>query len=106
MPEPYWPKHKHSYTLGDAMKNALYARIWCGYCKRSRYFLLEDLKRLFGNIECDHVVYKHPWHCTGCQGAGVLHMRLEDPPAAGGAIVRRLDSIRYTRRIYWRDEHR
>lgn len=53
MPEPYWPKHKHSYTLGDAMKNALYARIWCGYCKRSRYFLLEDLKRLFGNIECD-----------------------------------------------------
>ena len=106
MPEPYWPKRKASYRLSDAEKNTRYACIKCSYCKQERYFLLAELKVAFGNIECDDVVYQQRWRCTGCNGAGILHLTLQEPPAAGGVTVRRLDRVNYVRKLVWRDERR
>lgn len=104
MPEPYWPKRKHSYRLSDAEKNSRYGRIWCRYCKQEKYFLLRDLRAAFGNIECDDVLYQRRWHCTGCKKGDTLDFKLEDPPASGGATVRRLVKVEYIRRPVWQDE--
>jgi hypothetical protein len=103
MPEPYWPKKKGAYLLADAEQNARYARIWCSYCKASRYFVLAELRAVFGNIECDDVVYQG-WRCEGCGGKGQLQIRVEDPPAGGGVTIRRLRRIDTVRRPVWRDE--
>ncbi|TIN95690.1 MAG: hypothetical protein E5Y06_10565 [Mesorhizobium sp.] len=105
MPEPYWPKRKGAYTLSDAAKvgNRL-ARIRCRYCKLVRYYRLDDLKAVFGDIECDDVPYQ--MRCSQCRGHRTLEMELEDPPAEKrqGLIIRRVERIYYVRRVVWRDE--
>jgi hypothetical protein len=106
MPEPYWPKKKGSYTLADAEKNAKLAKIRCCYCTTERYFLLRDLRRLFGNIECDDVIYRQRWRCMNCKKTRTLEFDLEDPPAdkRQGMIIRRLERIEIIRKPVWRDE--
>jgi|SRR6185312_13416945 len=106
MPEPYWPKKKGSYTLADAEKNARLAKIWCHYCKTERYFLLRDLRRLFGDIECDDVMLRQRWRCTNCGRTDTLNFDTEDPPAGKrqGMVIRRLVKIDIIRKPVWRDE--
>lgn len=91
MPEPYWPKKKGSYTLPDAEKHARLAPIRCYYCNAARYYVLKELRTLFGNIEVDDVTYRQRWRCTNCGSAGTLEIDLEEPPAGKrqGLIIRR-----------------
>ena len=106
MPEPYWPKRKGAYTLADAEKNSKYARISCRYCKLERWFLISDLRRLFGDIECDDVIDNRRLRCTGCGGKHSLEMRTENPSAEElqSITIRRLDRIDYVQRVKWKDE--
>lgn len=106
MPEPYWPKKKGSYTLGDAEKNAQFARIRCCYCKTVRYYFLRDLRRLFGDIECDDVIYRQRWRCTKCGHTDTLEFDIEEPPAGKrqDMVIRRLTKIEIIRKPIWRDE--
>lgn len=101
MPEPY---RKKAYLISHAERHARYALIWCRYCKQKRYFLLAELREVFGDIDCDSIVDHHNWRCNGCNGRGDLDLRLEDPPASGAGIVRRLVRIDTIRRPVWRDE--
>jgi hypothetical protein len=105
MPEPYWPKRRGSYTLADAEKSNRYASIRCIYCKRTRYYLVADLKTAFGNVECDDMVHVGRLRCLKCDGKGSLDFRLGAPPSdiADVAIQRRIERIVYTRRIVWKD---
>lgn len=107
MPEPYWPKKKGSYTLEDAARNSTHARLRCRYCKTERYYLVEELAKVFGaSIECDDVTLRHKWRCRKCGLDGTIEMNLENPPAAKLQVMklRRLDRIEYVRRVHWRDE--
>lgn len=105
MPEPYWPKRKGSYTLADAAKNNTYASIKCTYCKRTRYYLVADLKTVYGAIECDDVVHVTRMRCRRCDGKGSLDFSLGGPPSdiADKAWFRRIESIEYVRRVKWKE---
>lgn len=102
MPEPYWPKRKQ-YLISEAMKHARYASMKCPYCKRLRYFLLSDLKRLLGDIDCDAITYGNKWRCGGCDSNMTLDLRLESDLPIGTTITR-LAEIYHVRRIRWRTE--
>lgn len=106
MPEPYWPKRKNAYTLSHARKHYEIARIWCRYCKTERHFWIDDLKQLFGDIECDDVVYQPGWACVQCRKDGTLEFELVRPSAADRQkmTIRRIGKIRYVRKVEWRDE--
>lgn len=104
MPEPYWPKRKGAYRLSDAEKNARYARVRCGYCKMTRYFLVRELRVAFGDVQVDDVVYQKRWRCTKCNTEGMLEITLDDPRPGDNAVVRRLERVDYIRRPIWRDE--
>lgn len=105
MREPYWPKRKGSYTLSDAAKigNRL-ARIRCRYCKLTRFYRLEELRTVFGDIECDDVPYQ--MRCSNCRGDRTLDFSLENPSAEEmqRITVRRVERIYYFRRVIWKDE--
>lgn len=105
MPEPYWPKRKNSYTLADAAKSSRYAKLRCRYCKAERYYLIEDLKVAFGNIECDDVTRAQRWRCTRCNQRDMLDFSIEHPSAADlqKIVLRRIDRVEYVRRVIWRD---
>ncbi|QDB99527.1 hypothetical protein [Mesorhizobium sp. 8] len=84
---------------------ARYALIQCRYCKLRRYVPLEDLRRLFGNIECDAVIYERNWRCTKCGTPGCLEMSIENPPAGKGEfVIRRLHDIKVKSWPVWKDE--
>lgn len=106
MPEPYWPKRRGSYTLADAAKHNTYASIRCTYCKRTRYYLVADLKTAFGgHVECDDVVHVAKLHCRRCDGKGSLDFSLGGPPSdiADKAWFRRIESIEYVRKVKWKE---
>lgn len=101
MPEPY---RKKVYLISQAERHARYALIWCRYCKQRRYFLLAELREAFGDVDCDSIVDRRNWHCTGCDGNGRVDLKLEDPPANGGVTVRRLVRVDTIKRPIWKDE--
>jgi hypothetical protein len=105
MPEPYWPKRKGRYTLRDARENRSLAHIRCCYCKRESYYRMEDLEKLFGNIEVDDVV-RGKVRCSRCGNRHTLEIRTAHPSAAEmqTIVIRRIDRIEYVRRVTWRDE--
>jgi hypothetical protein len=106
MPEQYGPKAKNRYLLSDAERNGSFAHMRCRYCKTGRYYLLSDLRKIFGNIECDHVTDNHVWRCMNCRKTHTIDITLAYPSALERQTmkVRRLDRIEYVRRIFWRDE--
>lgn len=106
MPEPYWPKRKSAYTLSHARKFYEIARIKCRYCKTQRHFMIDDLKQLFGDIECDDVIYQPGWRCYQCGKDGTLEFELVKPSAEERQhiSIRRIGHIRYVRKVEWRDE--
>lgn len=105
MPEPYWPKRKGSYTLGDAerMPGRL-VHISCRYCQREHFYELGDLRVVLGNVEVDDVVYS--MSCSGCRKQRTLNLELISPSAEDRQkmTVRRLVRVQYLRRPVWRDE--
>lgn len=105
MPEPYWPKHKHEFRLSDALRNGLLAQIRCRYCKVQRYYLIEDLQRLFGDIEVDDVVHDRRWRCSNCKNPDTLQIDMVSPSASElqNCMVRRIDRIEYRMRVIWKD---
>jgi len=106
MPEPYWPKSKHSYTLSMAERNGSMAYMRCRYCKVGRYYLLADLRELLGDIDCDDVTDRHLWRCEGCNKTRTVVLELVYPSATEkqSMTVRRLARIKVTRVPVWRDE--
>lgn len=106
MPEPYWPTKKSEYRLADAAKTSRYARIKCRYCKTERFYLVEELRVVFGNVECDDVLYRNDWRCVKCGKLNTLGLHMENPSAADLQKVktRRIARIDYVRKITWRDE--
>jgi len=106
MPEPYWPKKKGSYTLADAANVSRYAKLRCRFCKTERYYLVEELKVAFGNVECDDVPYRNNWRCTSCGNRNMIDLTIVNPSAADLQKIklRRIDRILYIRRVIWRDE--
>lgn len=106
MPEPYWPKRKGAYSLSHAREHYEVARIWCRYCQTERHFLLEDLKQLFGDVECDDVIFQPGWRCVQCKKEGTLEFELVHPSAQDRQklLLRRIKHIWYVRKVEWWDE--
>lgn len=107
MPEPYAPKKgKNAYTLEHARQFYEVAEIKCRYCKTVRYFAIADLKVLFGDIECDDVVYQPGWNCEQCNRDAGFEFELKKPSAEERQkmVIRRIEEIKYVRKIKWRDE--
>jgi hypothetical protein len=106
MPEPYWPKHKHSFFLSDAERNGSIAHMRCRYCKFERFVRLADLRALLGDIECDHVTDHHRWRCSNCKKTQTMTIDVVTPSAADRqrVIFRRLVRIDYIARPVWQDE--
>jgi hypothetical protein len=106
MPEPYWPKKKHTYTMADAAKVSSHARMRCRYCKTERFYLVEELRVVFGNVEVDDVAYQRDWRCTNCGKLNTIDLTLENPSAEDlqRIKVQRIDKIQYVRTISWKTE--
>ena len=105
MPEPYWPKRKNSYTLGDAERlPGRLVRIRCRYCRREHHYEIRDLRVVLGNIEVDDVAYA--MKCSGCGKDRTLDLELLSISAEERQkmTVRRLVRVQYLRRPVWRDE--
>lgn len=103
MPEPYWPKRKGRFTLGDVYRLGDLLRISCRYCKIQRLFVPDDLRKVFGDIEVDDVVYQ--MRCERCRKKRSLAIETVSPSAADrqAMTIRRIDKIDYVRRVTWRD---
>ncbi|KQZ14313.1 hypothetical protein ASD44_09685 [Mesorhizobium sp. Root554] len=107
MPEPYWPKKRKGepYKLSKALENRCFAHIRCRYCKVKRIYLIEDLIRLLGDIECDDVTDMHRWRCTNC---GDLNIECRFNPISAAerqhTVFRRLVEVRYKKIPIWSDE--
>ncbi len=54
----------------------------CRFCKTERYYLIEELRVAFGNIECDDVPYRNNWRCTKCGQRNMIDLTIVDPSAA------------------------
>lgn len=104
MPEPYWPKSKHSYRLSDASRNQTIARVRCAYCKRTVHYNPVDLIVIFGDIEVDDLMDK--MKCEGGKDHGRLDVRCISPSGADavGLKLRRLVSIQLKRVPIWRED--
>lgn len=106
MPEPYWPKRKKGYSISDAMRLYEIAAIRCHYCKTEKFYLLSELKALFGDIEVDDVIYVQRWRCVNCGRTDTMHIDVTKPSAAErqAMTIRRIAQIEYVRKVTWRDE--
>lgn len=106
MPEPIQPKKRGEYRLADAAKVSRYARISCSYCKTERFYLVEELRVVFGNVECDDAMYRNDWRCVKCGKLNSLDMHMENPSAAELQRIptRRIARIDYVRKITWRED--
>ncbi|MBO6539869.1 MAG: hypothetical protein JJ969_10755 [Rhizobiaceae bacterium] len=104
MPEPYWPKKKGTFSLSDVHRLGHLLRISCRYCKTLRHFTPDDLRRVFGDIEVDDVIYQ--MRCSECRKTHTLDVEMVSPSAAERQRItlRRVDKIDYVRRVTWRDE--
>ncbi|WP_442580688.1 hypothetical protein ACSBOB_01420 [Mesorhizobium sp. ASY16-5R] len=104
MPEPYHYKRKGSYKLSDADRNGYLVHVRCEFCKLSRYYTPDDLRKIFSDIEVDDVIYQ-----MVCERGGRdHHLKLTSESLSAekrqGLTIRRLDKIVYDRRVIWRDE--
>ena len=108
MPEPYWPKSKSSYRLSDAQRagHCRHAKVRCTYCKRTVFFQLDELQKVYGDVEVDDVLPLSRWKCSGCGGKGMLDLRLDEPRAGEPTVIRRLVRVDTIYRPRWRDERR
>lgn len=86
----------------DAHRNGSVIRVTCPYDKNERYFIPEELKRAYGNIEVDDLFYM--LKCSRC-GSNV-DVESEKLPAEKRQKVtmRRLVEVYYVRKARWRDE--
>lgn len=100
MPEPYWPKRKKSLTLLDAHKSGILLRAFCAYDKRERYFLPVDLAKLYGDIECDDVMYLMKCRCGRSLDVGTAYPSAQEKQTM---TIRRLKRVYYERRTVWQD---
>lgn len=68
--------------------------------------MLDDLKQLFGDIECDDAIYQPGWACVQCKRDSTLEMEIINPLAEDRQkmVIRRIAQIIYVRKVKWRDE--
>ena len=101
MPEPYWPKRKGTYTLSDAHRNRSVIKVSCPFDKTVRYFLPEDLRKAYGDIEVDDV--EHQFKCSKCGGGVDIRTESLSAEMLQKVTFRRLIRVDYIRRPIWRD---
>lgn len=104
MPEPYHYKRRGSYTLSDCHRNGHLIHVRCNFCKLSRYYVPDDLRKVFNDIEVDDVVYQMRCERGGRDHHLTLSAELISADKRQGLMIRRLDKIVYDRRVIWRDE--
>lgn len=100
MPEPYWIKHKHAYTLSMAERNRTVIRVHCAYCKRTAYYHPVDLMEIYGDLEVDDLMER-----MRCENGdhGSLDVKCLSPSAEEmqGIKLRRLVAIQLRRIPIW-----
>jgi hypothetical protein len=104
MPELPPKPHGIIWPLGKAHEAGQIVRVRCGGCRRKRYYLPEDLQRLFGDVDVN--VLHRRMRCESCN-AKEISVEVFIPVASERArmTIRRLVEIRVRRVPVWRDKH-
>jgi hypothetical protein len=92
------------YTLSDALQFGQIVLVQCSACAVKRYYDPADLIRLMGDLPT-HMVDRQ-MKCERCSTRDHLRVDIQRLSAADRQTIklRRIDSIRWVRRIIWRDE--
>ncbi len=104
MPEQYYPKRKGAFTLSHASQHGALIRVTCKRHNNTRYYRPGDLLQLFGDVPVDDLEYR--MRCEQCEPGSRPEVEPAYPSIAEleAMTVRRLDGVRWVRRITWRDE--
>jgi hypothetical protein len=86
----------------DAHRLGFTIRVYCPYDKRERYFLPEEMKVLFGDVECDDLRFM--LKCSQCGGRVDVKTENLSAEEKQKGVMRRLVKVYYVRRAMWRDE--
>jgi len=103
MPEQHRPPRNHiPLKLSAAHRNGSLIEAHCHGCSPARYYLPEDLMRLFDDIPVFELRYRMP--CERC--GKEMNVATKNPTAAERMQmrVRRLDRVWTVRRASWRVE--
>jgi hypothetical protein len=80
--------------------------VWveCGYCRGRRYYLPDDLRKVFGDADVNRLARK--MRCERCGRSDNMEVDVVLPPPAERVTmsIRRLVEIRVKKTPVWRDE--
>ena len=90
-------------TLSQAHEVGQFVSISCEWCNIRRNYLPDDLRKVVGDVDIDHITRQ--MRCEKCRRRGYLTAVYWFPSAHEKTTltVRRLAEIRMVRRIIWRD---
>jgi hypothetical protein len=103
MPELPPKPHGIIWPLSRASEVGQVVRVRCGYCRGKRYYLPEDLQRLFGDSDVNTLSRR--MRCEAC-GKKEISAEVFIPVASERArmTIRRLVDVKVRRVPVWRDE--
>lgn len=101
MPEQYEPKRK-AYLLSDAKRDGMLVRIRCNYHKIQRWYVPDDLRQIFGDIDVDSIMRR--MRCDQCRNFVDVKGEILSATERRTIRVRRLERMRYVARPVWRDD--
>lgn len=103
MPEPYFHKRGPGQLLSVADRTGEYLRARCHICRTTKLYLPADIMKITGDVGIYQLEAMS--HCTKC-GDPELDLEFWKPAGAQMASlkIRRLVSIKWVRKLEWRDE--
>jgi hypothetical protein len=103
MPESYRPKRGLApYMLSGAVKNGALVGAKCPGCSPPRWYLPDELIRLFGDVPCINL--ERIMRCGKCGMHLTVRVTVPSGDERQRLRVRRLDRVWWVRRVTWRDE--
>lgn len=86
---------RRQYTLEDASRDGKLLQYKCRRCRRSAYYLAQDLAEVYSN---HHPVDEPPFPCTNCETVENIKVsaRIPDTGDYGHLIIRRPGEVKRT----------
>lgn len=103
MPESHRPKRGLApYMLTGAVRNGALVEAKCPGCSPPRWYLPDDLIKLFGDVPCLNL--ERIMHCGKCGLPVTINVTVPPADERQRLRIRRLDKVWWVKRVSWRDE--
>ena len=104
MPEQNTKPRGAIVRLSQAHEWGMLIRVRCGYCRTTKHYFPDDLRKILGDIDCE--IIDRRMKCEGCGKGEYIDARGASLTGAekNGLRVRRLVAIKVKKVPVWRDE--